>query len=143
MNIRQTQKDRDQTGLDINGTTCSFARFDYVKALDNVLGDEEIFREITELLLQELPKNLLAIRQGIENKDGSALERAAHSLKGSLGHFGAEEAYVLAYRLERLGNQGALAMAPAVFSKLEKALEDLAQELKFVLKRMKHENPDR
>ena len=103
--------------------------FDMKRAMETVLDDPEIFREITSIFIQELPDTLATIKQAIHAEDGDALERAAHNLKGSVGNFGADTAYAAALTLEEIGRKKALTTAKNAFSILEKALTDLAQEL--------------
>jgi two-component system sensor histidine kinase/response regulator len=142
--VRNTQKNKTtKASRGDTGNVFAPRSFDLAKAMETVLNDEDIFREIAELFLQELPDSLAKIRQGVVDKDGYTLERAAHSLKGSVGNFGADEAYKTAQHLELLGKQGKLERAAEEFSRLKKSVDDLAQELKLVLQGMNHENPDR
>jgi two-component system sensor histidine kinase/response regulator len=77
------------------------------------------------------------IKEGITGKDAGILEREAHSLKGAVGNFGAKEAYEAAYHLEKLGNEGKMATAPEGLANLERALNELASEMKIVIQEMK------
>jgi CheY-like chemotaxis protein/HPt (histidine-containing phosphotransfer) domain-containing protein len=107
--------------------------FDLSKALEVVDGDMELFKEIADLFLENLPNNIAQIREGIAKGDANALEQAAHSLKGSVGNFGAKRAFEAAYRLEIIGREGRLAEADAALSKLEKELKDLDAAMKEAL----------
>jgi HPt (histidine-containing phosphotransfer) domain-containing protein len=107
--------------------------FDLSKALEVVDGDMELFKEIADLFKKNLPDNIAQIREGIAKGDANALEEAAHSLKGSVGNFGAKRAFEAAYRLEAMGREWRLAEADAALSKLEKELKDLEAAMKEAL----------
>jgi two-component system, sensor histidine kinase and response regulator len=117
--------------------------FDLVKAMETVLDSKELFQEIAGMFIEKLPEYTAAIREGIAGNDPGALERAAHSLKGAVGNFGAREASEAAWRLEKAGKEGKMDVAAEEFSKLEKALAALANEMNAVLQEMKNEDSDR
>ena len=106
--------------------------FDLSKALDVVDGDKEFFSEIVNLFLEDLPENVAQIREAIDKNDASELERAAHSLKGSVGNFGAKRAFEEAYRLEVLGKEGRIDEADGTFAELEEGLKKLEMAMKSV-----------
>ena len=98
-------------------------------ALDRVGGDEELLEEVAQLFLETSPELLAAIRQAVASRDAALLERAAHTLKGSVGNFAADRAYQAAFRLEKLGRSGELASVEEAFSVLERELERLRPAL--------------
>jgi len=72
--------------------------------------------------LENLPDSIARIREAIADSDASALDKAAHSLKGSVGNFGARRAFEAAYRLELMGKEGKLAEVDAALFELETEL---------------------
>ena len=84
-----------------------------------VRGDHELLRAVVQAFLEESPRLLGAMRQAIAGGAGPALRLAAHTLKGSLHHFGAQQAFDCARRLEKMGQDGNLADAPAALADLE------------------------
>jgi HPt (histidine-containing phosphotransfer) domain-containing protein len=74
------------------------------------------------------------MRAALAAGDAQALERAAHSLKGSTGLFGAGQLASACFALEREAAQHGLAGAPALFRIVEDehrgAQEALLAELK-------------
>jgi protein-histidine pros-kinase len=58
------------------------------------------------------------------------LRRAAHTIKGAVGYFGADEAAAAADRLQELGRAGDVAAAVAGVPELEQALERLSAALR-------------
>lgn len=101
------------------------AGLDMAVALSRVGGDEELLREIAEIFLDQCPEALSDIRKAAEAGDAQALERAAHSLKGSVSNFGAKSAYDAALRLEMMGRNGQMGATPAALQELESALNQL------------------
>lgn len=105
------------------------ANLDRAMALARVGGDEELLREVARLFLEQWPEVLEEVRRAAAAKDSQALERAAHSLKGSVGNFGAKAAYEAAYRLEMMGRRGEMAHVTEALAELEAALERLQPAL--------------
>ncbi|MEW6672770.1 MAG: response regulator [Thermodesulfobacteriota bacterium] len=107
--------------------------FDLAAALEVVVGNRELFGEIAKLFIDSLPGYLAEIKNGIQKGDGRAVERAAHSLKGSVGNFGARRSYEAALKLEKLGEQANFNEIPAAVTLLEEELGLLINQLKPVL----------
>ncbi len=110
--------------------------FDLSKAMEVVDGDVELFKEIANLFLENLPDYMAQIQEGIANGDANATERAAHGLKGSVGNFGAKQASEAACRLEIIGREGRLAKAQAALQELEKKLKAWEAAIKGALSEM-------
>ena len=117
--------------------------FDLSSALETVDGDKGIFVEVAELFLDGLTDSIAGIRNGIVRNDANAVEQAAHSLKGSVGNFGARRAYEIAYRLEVLGREGKLAESEDAIPELQREFSDLEAAMKDALSEMKDEGSDR
>jgi two-component system, sensor histidine kinase and response regulator len=111
--------------------------FDLEKAMETVLDSKDLFQEIAGMFLEKLPEYIAGIREAIAEKDSGALERAAHALKGSVGNFGAREAFDAAFRLEKSGKYGKMDALEEELSILEKSFAELADEMKAVLKDMR------
>jgi two-component system sensor histidine kinase/response regulator len=95
------------------------AVFDRSAVLDRVEGDIKLLHEILGLFFDEIPGLMSAIQEPVARGDAQALERAAHTLKGCVGTFGAKRAYDLALALETMGRGGNLAGAQDTYAKLE------------------------
>jgi HPt (histidine-containing phosphotransfer) domain-containing protein len=100
-----------------------------VAVLDRVGGDSELLQEMAQLFLEEYPSQLQAVRDAVAAGDPKAVERSAHSLKGSVGNFGAAEAHHAAFQLEMLGRQAHLDSAKSALLHLERALQSLHGEM--------------
>ncbi|MDP2647043.1 MAG: response regulator [Desulfobacterales bacterium] len=110
------------------------AVFDLSRAMDLVGGDQDLFKEIVGLFLDNLPDHIAQIQAGITHNDAHAVEQAAHALKGSVSNFSAQAAFEAAYRLELLGKEGTLAAAKRAFSELKRAFGELEVAMKETLR---------
>jgi len=88
-------------------------------ALARTGGDMPLLRELVELFLSECSGLMAEIHRGITEGDALKLRRAAHTLKGSVGNFGAARAVDAALKLESMGRQGELAGALEAYTRLE------------------------
>jgi HPt (histidine-containing phosphotransfer) domain-containing protein len=104
--------------------------------METVMDSEELFQTIADLLIESYPGYIERISNAISENDPGVLEREAHSLKGAVGNFGADDAYEAAYHLEKLGKSGSMATAEKGLSNLEKTFDILISEMKIVLGRM-------
>ncbi len=109
--------------------------FDRDLTLARVEGDRKLLQEIVGLFCEEAPRLLAEIQSSILHRDAKALAHVAHTLKGTVGHFGAQAAFEAALRLEVMGRGGDLTQAEAVYAelanevtRLEGALLALRQE---------------
>jgi HPt (histidine-containing phosphotransfer) domain-containing protein len=98
-------------------------------ALMRVGGDEELLREVAALFLENETLMMDAIRGALLAGDAASVELNAHSLKGSISNFGADDAVAIALSIESLGRERALNGAWQKFDQLEKAMHELRPEL--------------
>jgi two-component system sensor histidine kinase/response regulator len=98
---------------------------DTASALARVEGDVELLKELVALFLKDLPEMLTNLREAVTARDATAIERAAHKLKGSVGNFAAQPAFEAALKLEVLGRDGSLSEAEPAHAELENKIERL------------------
>ena len=92
-------------------------------ALQRVEGDEVLLMDLAKLFCDESPRMLSVIQEAITRKNAESLERAAHSLKGSVATFSAQQAFTLALKLERLGRANDFDNARPIFDLLASEVE--------------------
>ncbi|MEJ7606202.1 MAG: Hpt domain-containing protein [Bryobacteraceae bacterium] len=109
------------------------ATLDLKAMLARVGGDEDLLREIASIFLDEYPVLLQEIREAVQNSDGSQLERAAHSLKGSVSNFEAADAVRAAQALENLGRAARMSEAPRALLFLESRFAALEPALQAIV----------
>jgi two-component system, sensor histidine kinase and response regulator len=88
-------------------------------------GDRALLVEIVDLFKAEGPRLLSEIRRCLDARDPAGMQRAAHTLKGTVANFGASSAQEAAAALERLGRDGRLEGAETALGALESALDRL------------------
>ncbi len=96
-------------------------------------GDSEFLRELIAIYLADTPKQLAQLEEALARQDAALAVRAAHSIKGSSGNFGAQEFARLAQEMEGHAKAGNLAAASAAlpefklgFARVAAALNQLA-----------------
>lgn len=101
-------------------------------ALERVGGDEELLREIAGLFLEDYPSLNQKIQQALASQDAHQLERAAHSLKGSVANFGSDQAYQAAFKLEQIGRSKSLELAADAYADLSEIMRRVCTELEAI-----------
>ncbi len=92
-------------------------------ALQIVDGDRELLQEAVELFLeQDCPRQLKALRDGLERQDAQAVKAAAHGIKGAASNLGGRAVSDVALRLETMGREGDITGAEDVLEELEAEL---------------------
>jgi len=103
--------------------------FDQSAIWDRVEGNTELLREIIGLFFDEIPGLLSTIQESIAGRNAKGVERAAHTVKGAVGTFGAKDAQDAALRLEVMGRNGDFTNIEEAYSKLEKEVTRLGDAL--------------
>jgi CheY-like chemotaxis protein/HPt (histidine-containing phosphotransfer) domain-containing protein len=99
-------------------------------------NDRQLFQELVEIFLNDFPQMLNTLRDSLMNADANTFKRTAHSLKGMLRNFQAESAAETAFELEQIGDRGKLDGADQIVDSLAGELDDVAQKLKEVVKKI-------
>ncbi|MBA2112938.1 hybrid sensor histidine kinase/response regulator [Bremerella alba] len=112
---------------DVNPETDHLSEDNYLpfhpgRALENVGGSEEILNEMIDLFTTECPKQLHEIQAAFASGDNEKFIRSAHTLKGSVALFAADEATASARRIEFMGRDNEL-------SDFQDAWNDLTQNV--------------
>jgi CheY-like chemotaxis protein len=103
--------------------------FDPAESLKRVGDDVGLLRDLAGMFEVEGPKMLAQVRAAVAANDAAQLKRAAHTLKGAVGTFGARSTFEAALRLEMMGRDGDLAGAAGAAQALEQAVARLQQAL--------------
>ncbi len=107
--------------------------FDVSAILEVTGGDNGLLRELITLFLKESPAWVAQVRQAIANNEVDTLRRIAHSIKGSIGYFGASQVRDLAQRLESMGIENNLSGADEACADLEQGMASLLSALEVYL----------
>ncbi len=90
-------------------------------------GQPDMLDEIMRQFTGDLPQYTAKMRLALQNQDANALQRAAHSLKGSGGSFGAQRVAYLCAHLEEMGRNQDLSKAEAWLDRLEAEIERIGR----------------
>jgi len=101
--------------------------FDYAAAL--VQADAMVVRIIGESFRGNWPVQVQSLHTALAQADAPLLQRAAHTLRGIVGQFGAAPVETLSRQIELLGAKGTVDQASALVSQLETELKALDQAL--------------
>jgi HPt (histidine-containing phosphotransfer) domain-containing protein len=102
-----------------------------LRALDPE-GKGQLFRELVQIFLTDTPGRIRELGDALASKDAQAVMRAAHSMKGSAGNFGAARFAAVNHEIEANAREGKLdaiaALVPQVdaeFQRVKAALQAL------------------
>ncbi len=110
-------------GVDANRGQTDIEVIDRDEVLARFGGDLEFLSSSFELFRANYPSLLSLLREAVSGSDPNAVERAAHTIKGSVSNFGAKAATAAALRLERMGRERDLTGAQEVLVQLEHEIE--------------------
>lgn len=77
--------------------------------------DPNFLRELIDMFLADVPDRFIEIEKALATKDAALLSRAAHTVKGSCGNFGAAALSKVALEMEHQGKAASFAAAEATF----------------------------
>jgi len=97
--------------------------------LATVQQDLGLLRELVEIFLAESPGLLAQIRSGIRERKPETAERGAHTLKGSVGNFGARRAAEAARAVEDAAREHHLDRVQELLPALETEISQVCQAL--------------
>ena len=103
--------------------------FDHAQMYQNIGSDNELFGQLIRLFLDRYQTMLADIRTALADGNSSAVERSAHTFKGTAGNLCASEVGLIASRLEAVGRLQTLHDAPPVYAQLEIEVGRLVQVL--------------
>ncbi len=101
---------------------------DPAAVLERFDGDKEVLSEVVGLFLDECPRLVSDVRLAVARRDAAAIDRTAHTLKGSASNFSPSTA-AAALKLEQMGRAGNLTDAEEAFTVLEEEIARLVPAL--------------
>jgi CheY-like chemotaxis protein/HPt (histidine-containing phosphotransfer) domain-containing protein len=104
--------------------------FDRVGMMARLMDDEDLARSVVPGFLEDLPRQIEALRARLEAGDALGVERQAHTIKGASASMGGERLRAVAAAMEKAGQAGELeavrARMPelqAQFARLKEAMD--------------------
>jgi two-component system sensor histidine kinase/response regulator len=99
--------------------------WDMDDTMERLGGDEQLFHEVVEIFLDDVPKHMAALAQAIADGDTEAIERVAHTLKGELGYLGISEVSRKAREMEEFGRKSDVRLAASLYETFQPELCEL------------------
>lgn len=87
--------------------------------IERFMGDRGLCREILAGFLDDIPKEILFLRELLYIRDAIGIQRQAHTIKGVAANVEAEAMRAVAYEIEQTGAKGELEHAFDMFIRLE------------------------
>lgn len=104
--------------------------------LASVEGDKDLLKQLIDTFRDYTPKLIAELQEGFDQTDFERIKYVAHTLKGSVGTFGAKSAWETAQQLERAASSQDLSRAAELFSQLKDECEGVQSELDRIWKEM-------
>jgi HPt (histidine-containing phosphotransfer) domain-containing protein len=82
-------------------------------------GEPDILEELIGIFLEDVPPQLAALREAVEERDAGSVESIAHTLKGSCGNMGATRMVELCEELQDASSSEDLSRALGLLDRLE------------------------
>ncbi|MBM9614194.1 response regulator [Desulfobulbus rhabdoformis] len=82
---------------------------------------------VVGVFLRSLNRRLEELRQAVSSQDAEAVNKVAHTMKGSSGQFGAEELAALCLQAEQMGKNKNLRLGEKILAQIEQAVEKVHQ----------------
>jgi signal transduction histidine kinase/DNA-binding response OmpR family regulator/HPt (histidine-containing phosphotransfer) domain-containing protein len=93
--------------------------FDRAALLERLNGDEQLMDEIVSVFMDDMPGQLKALRQALEDGNADVVRQKGHRIKGASANIQAHAMRELAYEIEKAGKESRMAMAAVFSDKLE------------------------
>lgn len=120
--IEQTVPQPGETAQERQPQPATLEIIDWKRGLAAADGDSTLLHDLLRIFANEAPAALDKLRSAVEMKDGAAIERAAHTLKGAVSNFGAEAVVQAALNIEIMGRQRDLEHAEEAFRSVEQKI---------------------
>ena len=120
MNIDDTNNSSDNV---------QFEGVDFDIGVNNVLGDESLFKEILVMFYQDHHQDGEKLEKAIEEKDMPTLKHLAHTLKGVASSVGAMNLFEVTKKLDVAVNENKMEELSTLFSQVSSALSIVMQSI--------------
>jgi signal transduction histidine kinase/DNA-binding response OmpR family regulator/HPt (histidine-containing phosphotransfer) domain-containing protein len=111
-------------------TTSRLPLFDRDGMLRRMMGDLELAKAVVEGFIDDIPRQIAALKEFLEAEDQQAARRQAHTIKGAAANVGGERLREAAFRMEKAIASGDLAAAEPLVSQIEEAFLRLEATMK-------------
>jgi PAS domain S-box-containing protein len=106
--------------------------FDKPALLERVMDDVDLSRRLIAIFLEDMPKNMTALKDCIGKKELENVNVYAHKIKGASANIGGLVLSAVASQMELAGNKNQVDKMDMLLAELEKQYDQLVDELKDV-----------
>jgi HPt (histidine-containing phosphotransfer) domain-containing protein len=103
--------------------------FDRAAMLQRLMNDEALARVVIESFLDDIPRQIQALRGYLAAWEAPGAERQAHTIKGASANVGGEALRALAFEMEKAGKAGDLDSVAARMNDLEREFGRLKEAM--------------
>jgi HPt (histidine-containing phosphotransfer) domain-containing protein len=103
--------------------------FDRAGMLERLMNDEDLAQVVTECFLDDIPRQIEALRGYLDASEAPGAERQAHAIKGASANVGGEALRALAFEMEKAGKAGDLGSVAAHMDDLEREFVRLKEAM--------------
>jgi CheY-like chemotaxis protein len=103
--------------------------FDRAGMLERLMNDEDLAQLILACFLDDIPKQIEALRRSLDAGEAPGAERQAHSIGGASANVGGEALRALACEIEKAGQAGDLGAIAARMDDLEREFVRLREAM--------------
>ena len=120
--------------------------FDKAGMMERLMDDEDLARTVVEGYLDDMPRQIEALRGYLKAGDAANTERQAHTIKGASVAVGGEALCALAFEMEKAAKAGDLESVTARLPELDSQFALLKEALNNFIKHIEtigesqHEN---
>jgi HPt (histidine-containing phosphotransfer) domain-containing protein len=104
--------------------------FDRAGFMCRLMDDEYLARVVVKGFLEDIPKQIAALKGYLETGDVAGAERQAHTIKGASANVGGERLQEAAFKMEKAARAGDLSAAGRLIPELEAQFDRLNQAMK-------------
>ena len=125
---RKKKKEIDEDGKpsSIINTSLIFDRADMMSML---MDDEDLARTVGATFLDDIPRQIAALRDYLEAGDATGAERQAHTIKGASANVGGQALRAVAFEMEKAARAGDLSDTRGYMPELEAQFDRLKQAM--------------
>ena len=103
--------------------------FDRAGMMARLMDDEDLARMVVEGFLEDIPRQIEALKGYLETGDAPGAERQAHTIKGASANVGGERLREVAFEMEKAARAGDLIAAAGRLAELNTQFGLLSQAM--------------
>ncbi len=103
--------------------------FDKAALLDRVMNDEDLARQVIAGFLKDMPDQMEQMQAALKNRDFTALQGQAHSIKGAAANVGGESLRRAALTMEQAAGKRDVDTANALIPEMQQSFAELREAM--------------